>query len=93
MVSEEDKPGEGDAEEKPPADTHADGNAEPDNPLAHVDPDNVSPSSGQGMFNDPESDPLWNPSLEPDAAPDIRGGTTKPQDEDADTPEAGSADT
>lgn len=95
MVSEEEKPGEGNAEGQPPADTHADGNVESDNPLANVDPDNVSPSSGQGMFNDPEADPLWNPSLEPDEAPDTRDGTTKSQgkDEDADTPEAGSAGT
>ncbi len=97
MVSEEEKPGEGNAEGQPPADTgadeNADGNAESDNPLANVDPDNFSPSSGQGMFNDPESDPLWNPSLEPDAAPDPRGSSTKSEDEDADTPEAGSTAT
>ncbi|MFI5086115.1 MAG: hypothetical protein ACHP7K_09310 [Actinomycetales bacterium] len=92
MVSAGENPGDKETDGQAPVpDAPAGEDAESDNPLAHVDPDQASPSSGQGMFNDPEADLLWNPSSEPDEAADTRAQAGSSRDgngaEDADTPE------
>ena len=66
----------------------ADGNeGGPENPLANVDPETVPPGTGQGMFNDPKSDPLWNPALEPSDAPGSQGAGGQGDDDDSRRPE------
>ncbi|WP_269044822.1 hypothetical protein [Paenarthrobacter sp. Z7-10] len=66
---------------------------EEENPLAHLDPDQVAAgpdgAKDKVLFNDPSADPLWNPSLEPDPAADPLSGRT---DSGADS-ESGQEDT